>query len=151
LAVATKQTMNIVPTISSGTTGPLGVKHLPRLWQKVSLDAAGKLNPEYPAIGAGFDAMTLAALGLEEQAVKDYVASAKPTYVQFEAWCAANGTVDPGKVAEHNAAVDGYNHDDDTRAAILSAVGLPADTRIHDAVNLNNLEDWNDFHASEIA
>ena len=27
----------IVPLISSGTVGPLGVLHLPRLWQKVSL------------------------------------------------------------------------------------------------------------------
>ena len=26
-----------VPMISSGTAGPLGVLHLPRLWQKVSL------------------------------------------------------------------------------------------------------------------
>ena len=41
----------IVPTISSGTAGPLGVLHLPRLWQKVSLDAAGKLHDDYPAIG----------------------------------------------------------------------------------------------------
>ena len=143
--------MSIVPTISSGTAGPAGVKHLPRLWQKVSLDAAGKLNPEYPAIGAGFDAMTLGALGLEEQAVKDYVAGNKPNYVQFEAWCQENGNFDAAKIAEHNAAVDGYNHDDDTRGGILGAVGLPADTQILDAVNLNNLEDWQDWHGSEIA
>ena len=31
-----------VPMISSGTAGPLGVLHLPRLWQKVSLEAQGK-------------------------------------------------------------------------------------------------------------
>ena len=143
--------MSIVPTISSGVAGPLGVKHLPRLWQKVSLDAVGKLNPEYPAVGAGFDAMTLGALGLEEGSVKSYVAAEKPNYVQFEAWCQANGAIDQGKIAEHNAAVDGYNHDDGTRGGILSAVGLPADTPILDAVNLNNLEDWNDFHKSEIS
>ena len=34
----------IVPLISSGTAGPNGVLHLPRLWQKVSLEAAGKLR-----------------------------------------------------------------------------------------------------------
>jgi len=34
-----------VPLISSGIAGPLGVVHLPRLWQKVSLEAAGKLAP----------------------------------------------------------------------------------------------------------
>src|SRR5439155_674849 len=59
-----------VPMISSGIAGPLGIVHLPRLWQKVSLETAGKLASGYPAIGKGFDAMTLAALGLEEQAVK---------------------------------------------------------------------------------
>ena len=61
-----------VPLISSGVAGPLGVVHLPRLWQKVSLEATGRLAPGYPAVGKGFDAMTLAALGLDEQAVTDY-------------------------------------------------------------------------------
>jgi len=31
-----------VPLISSSVAGPLGVLHLPRLWQKVSLEAVGK-------------------------------------------------------------------------------------------------------------
>ena len=38
---------NIVPLISSGTQGPLGVLHLPRLWQKVILGAAGKIPEGY--------------------------------------------------------------------------------------------------------
>ena len=49
----------IVPLISSGTKGPLGVLHLPRLWQKVSLEAAGKIADGYPGIGAGYDSMQL--------------------------------------------------------------------------------------------
>src|SRR5438270_3338589 len=69
-----------VPLISSGTAGPLGVLHLPRLWQKVSLEVAGKLAPGYPGIGRGFDAMTCAALGLDEQAVKDFIKQNNPTY-----------------------------------------------------------------------
>ena len=56
-----------VPLISSGVAGPLGVLQLPRMWQKVSLEAAGKLASGYPGIGRGFDAMTCASLGLEEQ------------------------------------------------------------------------------------
>src|SRR4051812_40411505 len=40
-----------VPLISSGTAGPLGVLHLPRLWQKVSLESQGKLAAGYPGIG----------------------------------------------------------------------------------------------------
>jgi Domain of unknown function (DUF5069) len=79
-----------VPLISSGVAGPLGVVHLLRLWQKVSLEATGKLASAYPAVGKGFDAMILAALGLEEQAVKDYIEQNKPTYPQFEAWVKKN-------------------------------------------------------------
>ena len=143
--------MSIVPTISSGTAGPLGSQHLPRLWQKASLDAVGKLNPEYPAAGAGFDQMTLDALGIDRQTFLDYIKAEKPTYVACEAWCKANGSIDDAKIAAHNAAVDGYNHDDGTRGGILGAVGLSDDGSILDAVNLNNLEDWNDFHASVVA
>src|SRR6266511_2228596 len=79
-----------VPMISSGVAGPLGVVHLPRLWQKVSLGEKGKLASGYPGVGKGFDAMTLAALGLEEQAVRDYIKQNKPTYPQFEAWVKKN-------------------------------------------------------------
>ena len=132
-----------VPMISSGTAGPLGVLHLPRLWQKVSLEAAGKLAPGYPGIGKGYDAMTCAALGLDEQAVKDYIKQNKPTYPQFEAWVKQTGKIDRGAVDKHNAAVRGYNHDDATRKGILSNCGLPDDaSAAKDAVNLNNLDDW---------
>jgi len=43
----------IVPLISSGVAGPLGVLHLPRLWLKVSLECRGKLADGYPGIGKG--------------------------------------------------------------------------------------------------
>src|SRR3979411_3013864 len=111
-----------VPMISSGIAGPLGVLHLPRLWLKVSLEAQGKLADGYPGIGRGFDAMTCAALGLEEQAVKDYIKQNKPTYPQFEGWAKKNAkTLTPGAIETHNASVRGYNHDDDTRKGILGS------------------------------
>src|SRR5256885_16506489 len=75
-----------VPLISSGVAGPLGVVHLPRLWQKVSLEENGKLARGYPGVGKGFDAMTLAALGLEEQAVRDYIRKNNPHYPQVGTW-----------------------------------------------------------------
>ena len=137
-----------VPMISSGTAGPLGVLHLPRLWQKVSLEAAGKLAPGYPGIGRGFDAMTCAALGLDEQAVKDHISQKKPTYPQFEAWVKQNAkSLDRGAIEKHNASVRGYNHDDETRKGILGACGIADDSAAaKDAVNLNNLDDWYEFH-----
>jgi hypothetical protein len=137
-----------VPLISSGTAGPLGVLHLPRLWQKVSLEESGKLAAGYPGIGRGFDAMTCAALGLEEQAVKDFIKQNKPTYPEFEAWVKKNAkTLTPEAVEKHNAAVRGYNHDDDTRKGICTSCGIADDaSTAKDAVNLNNLDDWAEFH-----
>ncbi len=136
-----------VPMISSGIAGPLGVLHLPRLWQKVSLEEAGKLAAGYPGIGRGYDAMTCAALGLDEQAVKDYIKQNKPTYPQFEAWVKKNAkSLTPEAVEKHNASVRGYNHDDETRRGITSACGIADEGAPRDAVNLNNLDDWNEFH-----
>ena len=137
-----------VPLISSGVAGPLGVVHLPRLWQKISLEAARKLAPGYPGVGKGFDAMTIAALGLEEQAVRDYIKQNKPTYPQFEAWVKKSAkSLDRQSIEKHNAAVRGYNHDDETRRGILSSCGITDDASApKDAVNLNNLDDWYEFH-----
>ena len=137
-----------VPMISSGVAGPLGVLHLPRLWLKVSLESQGKLASGYPGIGRGFDAMTCAALGLEEQAVKDYIKQEKPTYPEFEAWVKKNAkSLNRGAIEKHNAAVRGYNHDDETRKGVLGASGITDDASSpKDAVNLNNLDDWYEFH-----
>jgi hypothetical protein len=137
-----------VPLISSSVAGPLGVVHLPRLWQKVSLEEKGRLASGYPGVGKGFDAMTLAALGLEEQAVRDYIKQSKPTYPQFEAWVKKNAkSLTRDAVERHNAAVRGYIHDDETRKGILGACGLADDAKApKDAVNLNNLDDWYEFH-----
>ena len=79
----------IVPLISSGTKGPLGVLHLPRLWQKVSLEAAGKIADGYPGIGDGYDTMVINGLGLNADAVRAHNTNDKPTYPQFEAWIQA--------------------------------------------------------------
>ena len=72
--------------------------------------------------------MTCAALGLDEQAVKDYIKQSKPTYPQFEAWVKKNAkSLNPQAVEKHNAAVRGYNHDDATRKGILGSCALPDD------------------------
>jgi hypothetical protein len=138
----------IVPLISSGTAGPLGVLHLPRLWLKLSLESAGKLAPGYPGAGKGFDQMVIDGLGLKRDAVIAFVKSSKPTYPQFEAWVKKNGTkLDSASIEKLNGAIRGYNHDDATRKSILSGNGLPDDANAaHDAVNLNNLDDWKELY-----
>ena len=141
-------TTTIVPLISSGTAGPLGVLHLPRLWLKLSLEANGKLAPGYPGAGTGFDQMTIDGLGLKRQAVIDFIKTNKPTYPEFEAWVKKNATkLDKTSIEKLNASIRGYNHPEDTRKSILGANGLPDDaTAPKDAVNLNNLDDWKEFH-----
>src|SRR5947209_13443205 len=75
-----------VPLISSGVAGPLGVQHLPRLWLKLSLEARGKLAPGYPGAGKGYDQMVIDALGLNRDAVINFIKTSRPTYAQFEGW-----------------------------------------------------------------
>ena len=139
-----------VPLISSGIAGPLGVLHLPRLWQKVLLESLGQLADGYPGIGKGYDSMVISALGLKADEVKKFIAT-KPTYPQFEAWIKKQPGVKLDKATIHksNVAITGYIHDDATRKSILSANGITDEGSVcPDAINLNNLDDWKEFHAS---
>ncbi len=141
-----------IPLVSSGIAGPLGVLHLPRLWQKVSLEKVGKLHDDYPGIGAGYDQMTLDGLGIDKEAFSSFMDS-KPTYPQLEKWVLdqKGGSLDGDAVKALNDSIAGYNHDDGTRKEILEASGIEDDGSILDAVNLNNLDDWYCFHKQEIA
>ena len=142
----------IVPLISSGTAGPLGVLHLPRLWLKVSLEARGKLADGYPGIGKGYDTMVIDALGLNADAVKKFITDSKPTYAQFEEWVKKNAKkLDKATVHKLNVAIQGYIHADDVRNSILKANAIgDAGSVCPDAINLNNLEDWYEFHQTEL-
>ena len=143
----------IVPLISSGVAGPLGVLHLPRLWLKLSLESVGKLAAGYPGAGKGYDQMVIDGLGLNRDAVIDFVKKNKPTYCQFEAWVKQHGTkVDKASIEKLNSAIRGYNHDDGTRKSILGANCLQDDAgACKDAVNLNNLDDWKEFHQAVLS
>src|SRR5437763_4837093 len=128
----------VVPLISSGTAGPLGVLHLPRLWLKLSLESAGKLAAGYPGAGKGYDQMVIDGLGLNRDAVINFIKTSKPTYTQFEAWVKKNGTkLDKGSIEKLNASIRGYDHDDGTRKSILGACGVADDaSACKDAINL---------------
>ena len=143
----------VVPLISSGVAGPLGVLHLPRLWLKVSLEQRGKLAAGYPGIGKGYDQMVIDALGLKKEAVVDFIKSNRPSYAQFEAWVKKQPGVrlDKATIDKLNSSIKGYIHDDGTRKNILGACGIPDDAgACKDAVNLNNLDDWQEFWQAEL-
>jgi hypothetical protein len=136
-----------VPLISSGTAGPLGAIHLPRLWSKLTLSSAGQLADGYDFCGAGFDQMTIDALKLNRDATIAFVRERKPTYLQFEAYVLEKngGSIPAATVEAHNAAIRGYHHADDLAATMRSASGL-SDSTVKDAVTLNMLEDLDDLH-----
>jgi len=142
-----------VPLISSVVAGPLGVVHLPRLWLKLSLEARGKLAPGYPGCGTGYDQMVIDGIGLTRDALINFIKTSRPTYPQLEAWVKKQPGVklDKGTVEKLNASIRGYIHDDATRKSILGANGIPEDASApRDAVNLNNLDDWKEFHQAEL-
>ena len=77
----------MIPTISSGVAGPLGVLHLPRFWSKVLMDAKGVLHEDYPACGAGFDQMVLDGLSAWIRMLRWRISATirRPIH-SFEAW-----------------------------------------------------------------
>lgn len=143
--MATETHTKVVPLVSSGTAGPLGVIHLPRLWLKLTLASVGALPDGYDECGDGFDAMTLSALGLDRQKTIDFVRENKPTYMEFEEWIARNGKIDKAAIDAHNAAVRGYHHSDEHGHAMRTASKIK-DTAVKDAVTLNTVEDMDEIH-----
>ncbi len=139
---------NVVPLISSDTAGPLGAIHLPRLWTKLTLSAAGVLPAGYDECGAGFDQMTLDALGLDRQKTIDFVKNNHPKYIAFEEWVLAQngGSISPDRIKKHNDAVRGYHHSDELAAKMRASSGIK-NASIKDAVTLNTIEDLDDVHA----
>ena len=142
--------MGQIPLISSDLAGPLGAIHLPRLWAKVLLSAKGQLESGYDECGQGFDQMVLDGLKVDRNDAVSYIKDNLPTYAKFEKWVLdqRGGSIPSKEIEASNAAIRGYNHDDGTRGGILSAAGISDDGSILDAVNLNNLDDWTEFHGS---
>src|SRR5580704_6874643 len=89
----------IVPLISSSVAGPLGAKHLPRLWFKVLLHATGRLADGYRHGQGGFDSMTFENLGIDPNLFIAYVERERPTYQGCEAWVRAHASrIDAGSI-----------------------------------------------------
>ncbi len=139
----------VVPSVSSGTAGPLGAVHLPRMWLKISLASVGALPDGYDECGAGFDAMTLDGLGLDRQKTIDFIRQNRPSYMEFEEWVVANGKTDKESIDRHNAAIRGYNHSDDLAQQMRGSSKIK-NSSVKDAVSLNTIEDLDEIHKQHI-
>ena len=139
----------IVPLISSGTCGPLGVLHLPRLWLKGLLGATGQLAEGYKDIGPGYDHMVLEGLGIDPDKAREFIRANKPSYIQFEEWVKSypGAKLDKANIFRVNAGIAGYIHSDDVRKDILGSCGAKSEGDVSPgAIDLNNLDDWQTVH-----
>lgn len=142
---------DIVPLISSSVAGPLGARHLPRLWMKILLHAVGRLPDGYRHGSGGFDEATLTNLGIDAAAFIGYIEQTLPTYLECEAWVRANATrLDPASIAAHNEFIAIRNKPDNVAETMRQALGI-GDASLKNSVALNNLDDWSLAHASIVS
>ncbi len=144
--------MPIIPLISSGTEGPLGVKHLPRLWLKTLLSSVGELPPGYKDIRPGFDFMVLEGLKLDPDRVRDFILENRPTYLQFEDWIRTRDEADlsPENIARVNTIVVERKKAGESRKRMLEENGLSEECDITDSIMMNNLDDWREIHGAVV-
>ncbi len=138
----------IIPLISSSTEGPLGIKHLPRLWIKTLLSATGRLPEGYKDIRPGFDYIVLEGLGINPDSAREFIFKNLPAYLAFEKWiCDQPGVnVSSENISKINGIVAGRTKPPEVRTQMLKESGLPEDSRIKDSIMLNNLDDWKSVH-----
>ena len=138
----------IIPLISSGTEGPLGIKHLPRLWLKTLLSATRRLPDGYKDIRPGFDYVVLEGLGINPDSARDFIFKNLPSYLTFEKWISEQPGADFSQenISKINQLLMGRMKAPEARLQILKESGLPEDTQIKDGIMLNNLDDWKSVH-----
>ena len=138
----------IIPLISPGAKGPLGVMHLPRVWLKALLSAVNRLPDGYKDIRPGFDYMVLEGLHINPDSAREYITENLPTYLEFENWIQSQPGVDlsASNVAQVNQIVVERKKADSSRKKMLDALGLEDDGSILDSMMLNNLDDWRGIH-----
>jgi hypothetical protein len=135
------------PLISSSVAGPIGIAHLPRLWLKLLLRAAGKLPEGYRCGDGGFDGGFLEKFGIDGPAFIAFVTQTRPDYLACERWVLANArTLNFTNVTEWNARVRGGQLPAERAEAWRARFGI-ADATFANAVALNDLDDWAGIHA----
>lgn len=140
----------LVPLIGPTVAGPLGVKHLPRMWLKSVLSAAGLLYAEYVDDDRGFNHRIVEDLGLEPDAWFAYLAT-MPAYPQTEDYVKAHArNLDAASIEKVNAAIENWERPPERAAEVRARVGLDApDFRF--SARLIDLDDWFTIHRELLA
>lgn len=136
----------VVPLISTEISGPLGVKHVPRLWWKKLLDAKGKLYEGYRCGVGGFDERCTEALGIDRDAFGAWVKETLPDYLATEAWIREHVPAEKLRdgAAQFNAWVTTFDMPAPSAEKIRSRFPVPEG--VTNGIALNNLDDWKSVH-----
>jgi hypothetical protein len=136
----------IVPLLSSSVAGPLGIRHLPRLWLKILLYASGRLPEGYRHGAGGFDELLTGSLGIDNAGFVAYIESEKPSYLQLEAWVKEHArNLTPESVAAFNHKILTRDMNAEMAGERRERFGIADPTFAH-AVSLNDLDDWDQAH-----
>lgn len=156
----------LVPLVSMHSAGPLRIKHLPRMWVKARLHGAGALPDSWrtgetrvvytngvpgtlATPGQGIDAIATANLGIDMQAMVQYLHDERPAYPEFEHWIRANARkLDAASVAAHNAGAG--RAEGERPAAELARMGYPEMTSC-EMFTYNDLGDWDAIRTQMVA
>lgn len=135
------------PIAAISAKGPLGLVHLPRMWSKALLGATGHLAPGYRT-GCYFDRTLMGSLGISTEAALAYIGSELPTYARFEQWVLeqAGGHIAPESIVHVNRAILSHEFDGEELRSFQSELGLPEDSPIRKTADLEQLDDWVQFH-----
>jgi uncharacterized protein DUF5069 len=136
----------IVPVLSSSVSGPLGVKHLPRLWLKILLHGCGRLPDGYRHGVGGFDEFLTTTLGIDRDEFIAYIENEKPDYLTLEAWVLEHAaTLTPEAIEHVNARVSSTDLPEAMFTDRTARLGwsAPGYTK---SIALNDLDDWLAMH-----
>jgi hypothetical protein len=136
----------IVPTISTSVMGPLGIMHLPRLWQKILLHARGRLPPDYRRGVGGFDELLCERLGIDATELVAFIERELPDYQRLEAWVVEHATdLRPATITALNQRLRTGTMREELAAERRKRFGI-SDESFANGIVLNDLDDWAGFH-----
>jgi hypothetical protein len=125
----------LAPLTGPTVAGPLGIVHLPRMWLKGVLSAAGLLMPDYFDGDKGFNHRVVEGLGLAPERWFAFLAT-MPTYPQAEDY-----------VREHASRLDAVSIAAVNAQILTRKRPEEADVR----AQIINLEDWATVHEQLLA
>ncbi len=140
----------LVPLIGATVAGPLGIVHLPRMWLKSVLSAAGMLYEGYFDNYKGFNQRVVDGLGLDPDAWFGFLVT-MPSYPQAEDYVKAHATkLDPASIAAVNNEILTFLRPEENAAAVRERAGLD-DPQFRNSARLLNFDDWYTMHHELVA